>query len=310
MSDSKSIEKQGKRVKELAKRVKEGKINLQELNELSSTLQELSDKVAVLKYLMAKNDFSSADIDLNENIRLGNSTKTTEPETIEKNIQNIVEEKEEVTEEAPKKEETPPAFSFNLFDAPAEAENIERESFDSAQGPSEQESHKEKIVVDTLKPELEIAEQPIVEVQEESSEALMKEDDNITLDQLTPAQEPEVKAPSHDSSLQSAIQERQGNASLNDSYFGAQDNSLASKLKNTPIENLKSAIGINVKFTFINELFGGNSDEFNHVVDAIDSMGSADDARNLLGELSGKHSWDLESHSVSQFVEMVERRFM
>jgi hypothetical protein len=39
-------------------------------------------------------------------------------------------------------------------------------------------------------------------------------------------------------------------------------------------------------------------------------MSSADDARNLLSELSGKHNWDLESKPVTQFVEMVERRFM
>lgn len=291
MSDSNSIEKQGKRVKELAKKVKEGKISLQELNKLSSTLKELSDKVAILKYLMAKNDFDSVDIELKENLGLENPSEPA---------QNVIEPKEEVIEEKTKKEEEPPAFSFNLFDTPID--DVEQESLHSTQEPNEEESNIEDSV------ESEVVENKVVE--EEESSAKEDSGDNITLDQLTPTQESEVKISTSDSTLQSVIEERQGNASLNDNYFGAQDNSLASKLKNSPIENLKSAIGINVKFTFINDLFGGNSEEFNGVVDTIDSMPSADDARNLLGELSGKHNWDLESHSVSQFVEMVERRFM
>ena len=58
MTDFKSIEKQGKRVKELAKKIKEKSISLEELDEFSSLLSELTDKVAVLKYFYAKNDFN------------------------------------------------------------------------------------------------------------------------------------------------------------------------------------------------------------------------------------------------------------
>ena len=111
------------------------------------------------------------------------------------------------------------------------------------------------------------------------------------------------------SNLQEAIKNRKS-STLNDAFLGQEDHSLGSKLKNTPITNLKSAIGINVKFTFINELFTGNADDFNQSVEAIDMMTSADDARTLLSELSDKNNWDLETHSVTQFVEMVERRFM
>ena len=112
------------------------------------------------------------------------------------------------------------------------------------------------------------------------------------------------------SNLEQAIKKRQTDTSLNDNYFGTEDNSLANKLKNTPITNLKSAIGINIKFTFINELFAGNAEDFTKTVHAIDMMSSADDARALLSELSTENDWDLESHVVTQFVEMVERRFM
>ncbi len=287
MSDSKSIDKQGKRVKELTKKIKEGKISLEELNELSTTLNELSDKVAVLKYMTAKNDFEVPDLDPIE-------ASVTEIEE-EEPVQNIIEEAPEVVEEveAPK-EESKPAFSFNLFDSPSDSDES-----DTAQETQLEEKNEDA----------------------KEEEEMVSEEESITIDQLTPAeesfdsaQEPTKNSTPNESSpksgLAAAMEEKKSAGSLNDNYFGVEDNSLANKLKNTPIANLKSAIGINVKFTFINELFGGNADEFNQSVDTIDGMNSADDARKMLGDLSGKHNWDLESKPVSQFVEMVERRFM
>ena len=253
MADSKSIEKQGKRVKELAKKIQEKDYSLQDLHEFTELLNSMNEKVAVLKYLTAKNDFLPTEL---------KETKADIPNETKTQPVNVIVEKEEPEVEPEITEETPPAFSFNLFDAePAKEE-------------------------ETAEPE------PKEEVKEE------------------PKAEEKKATPPSSSNLSAAIEERKASGSLNDNYFGQEDNSLANKLKNTPIQNLKSAIGINVKFAFINDLFSGNADDFNQSVEAIDLMNNADEARELLGELSGKNSWDLESETVSQFVEMVERRFM
>lgn len=265
MSDLKSFEKQGKKIKELAKRIAEKKISLEELNELSELLHEMNDKVAVLKYFLAKNDFDMKSVEIQKEEILAQA-----PEPV--NI--IVEEpKEEVVEEKePEKEETP-AFSFSLFEEEDET----------------------------------------VLSEEQEDEAVLSDEQEQVLRQAQEPEESDVKVSvsgDSGSSLNDSLKGHQESGSLNDNYFGSQDDSLANKLKNTPIQNLKSAIGINVKFTFINELFGGNADDFAKTVDAIDMMNSADDARGLLSELSSANNWDLESKPVSQFVEMVERRFM
>lgn len=272
MSELKSIEKQGKRVKEISKKIKEKSFSLEELNELSLLLNNMTEKVAVLKYFLAKNDFDSNTVELPDS-NLIQKEEILEKEVIDSKLEIEEEEVkipsfdisiEEQVEEEKKpepKEETQPSFSFSLFG-------------------SEEETKVEEEVAS------EIIEEKIEEPQ------------------------PEQKEEEPSSNLEEAIKSRQETESLNDNYFGVEDNSLANKLKNSPIQNLKSAIGINIKFAFISELFANDADEFNQAVDAIDQMTSADDARNLLNELSNKNHWDLESRSVTQFVEMVERRFM
>lgn len=271
MSDSKSIDKQGKRVKELTKKIKEKTYTLEEVHELSELLYDMGEKVAVMKYLMAKNDFHPVEA---EEIESSSSAIEKEsPETPEMPV-NVIEEKEEEPEIEEEAAEDKPAFSFSLFDSEPDQNEVSKEE-----------------VSEKIEPE---------------DEEIPEEPSNVEESQ----QEPEKPISENTSGLNAAIEERKGGGSLNDNYFGQEDNSLASKLKNTPIQNLKSAIGINVKFSFINDLFDGNADDFNQSVEAIDLMKNADEARELLGELSGKHNWDLESHTVSQFVEMVERRFM
>jgi len=271
MTDLKSIEKQGKRVKELAKKIKEKSISLEELNEFSSVLADLNDKVAVLKYFYAKNDFQIKTTDLPV-VDEAPIEESTPPIVEEIEAEKVIEPVEEVKEEAP---EAQPSFSFSLFGSEEPEAATEEEK-------TESEPQQEEIIE---KPKEVLEPKNIVE------EKVEKEEEQIA------------------SNLEEAIKNRQS-STLNDSFLGQDDDSLGSKLKNTPITNLKSAIGINVKFTFINELFGGNANDFNQSVEAIDLMTSADDARSLLSELSEKNDWDLEAHSVTQFVEMVERRFM
>lgn len=91
-----------------------------------------------------------------------------------------------------------------------------------------------------------------------------------------------------------------------------QDKSLGGKLKKHPVSDLKAAIGINEKFLFVNELFEGNTDEYNAVVDFINSSTSFEVADEFLKtKILDKYKWNFCNKYVrSDFEDLVQRRFL
>jgi hypothetical protein len=75
----------------------------------------------------------------------------------------------------------------------------------------------------------------------------------------------------------------------------------------TPVSSLPKAIGINDKFRFIKELFGGDSDLYNETVKRLDSIGSLVSA---ISYIESNFSWDKNSDSVKQLISLIRRRYM
>jgi len=96
--------------------------------------------------------------------------------------------------------------------------------------------------------------------------------------------------------------------SLNDAFKTS--GSLSDKLNQSKIEDLKSHIGINKKFSFITDLFSGSNEDYNEAINALNSCSSGDEARQILGELAENNAWDVENATVSKFVYLVERRYL
>jgi hypothetical protein len=96
-------------------------------------------------------------------------------------------------------------------------------------------------------------------------------------------------------------------SSLNDSYKSS--GSLADRLTNSKISDLKSAIGINEKFAFITELFGGSNEIYNESIHNLNSCNDATEAQNILNELSNSNNWNLDSKTVASFIELLDRRY-
>lgn len=99
--------------------------------------------------------------------------------------------------------------------------------------------------------------------------------------------------------------------SLNDKLHTKQV-TLADKLneKVDKVENLRKSLNINQKFRFINELYGGNSNEFNSVLDKIDQCGNYQEAISILNAHSSRRSqWDMEDEVVIELMVLVSRRF-
>lgn len=114
-------------------------------------------------------------------------------------------------------------------------------------------------------------------------------------------------------SLIDAIADMQENVSVNE-RFGTEntENSLGDKLRKAPINDLKSAIGLNQKFWFINNLFNEDGGTYNTYIDKINSQDNFDAAMKIINdEIKDQFNWkDIEDKSVNKFLDYVERRFM
>jgi hypothetical protein len=88
-------------------------------------------------------------------------------------------------------------------------------------------------------------------------------------------------------------------------------NTVAERLRRTPIEDLRKAIGLNQKFQFINELFGGDSTRYNLLIDEVNSADSVGRALELLTADNPRlQSPDEEDRVANALLQLVERRFL
>lgn len=73
---------------------------------------------------------------------------------------------------------------------------------------------------------------------------------------------------------------------------------------------LKDSISLHKKFAFINELFDGNSNEFNEAITLIDECSDYHKAIQLVKEkYFRRYNWDLEKSEVKDFYELLSQRF-
>lgn len=110
-------------------------------------------------------------------------------------------------------------------------------------------------------------------------------------------------------SLIDAIQQAE-TPSLNEKLVEKEKKSMASKLEKVAIKDLKAAIDLNLKFQFINELFGGESNVYKEAIEKLNGFSTADEAVQFVEDtIIPKHKWDMETHAAMTFMELLERRF-
>lgn len=81
-------------------------------------------------------------------------------------------------------------------------------------------------------------------------------------------------------------------------------------LKETPVKDLRKAIGINDRFLFINELFRGDESVYERSIKTINSFNIFAEAEYwITRELKVKLGWNNESSTVQHFDQLVRRRF-
>jgi len=77
-----------------------------------------------------------------------------------------------------------------------------------------------------------------------------------------------------------------------------------------PLKSLKTSIGINDKFQFINELFDGSMKIYNEAMDQIEGSKDRSEAMQNFDSIASTGNWDEENPAYLQLLDYVERRFL
>lgn len=81
---------------------------------------------------------------------------------------------------------------------------------------------------------------------------------------------------------------------------------MQSKLQNKPITDLAKAIGINDKFLFIKELFGGDADLYNQTIKHLNQV---TDLNEAIIHIQENFDWDPDNETAMAFIDLVRRKF-
>jgi len=81
------------------------------------------------------------------------------------------------------------------------------------------------------------------------------------------------------------------------------------KMEHTSITDLKRAISLNQRFQFSKELFKGNNQEYEVAIDKLNST-TREEAMKQIEGLRSKYQWNSASPIATDFMELVERRYL
>jgi hypothetical protein len=82
---------------------------------------------------------------------------------------------------------------------------------------------------------------------------------------------------------------------------------ISSKIQNQAISSISGSIGINDKFLFIRELFGGNAENFRQTMEDLDLSHNFNEAYSILIE---RFQWDMDSEPVQLLLNLIRRKFI
>ncbi len=87
------------------------------------------------------------------------------------------------------------------------------------------------------------------------------------------------------------------------------DYSIGARMQESAINDLRSAIGLNEKFLFINELFKGNHDAYHATIDELNALQNKEQAFAVLEKKAAENDWQNNKEIKTKFYHLVERRF-
>ena len=87
------------------------------------------------------------------------------------------------------------------------------------------------------------------------------------------------------------------------------NHTIADRMKQNKVPDLKSAIDINHKFLFIRELFDGDSEEYKKTIEKLNTANTLEEAATILDPYRAKHNWAGKEETLNIFNEIIHRKF-
>jgi len=159
-------------------------------------------------------------------------------------------------------------------------------------------------------------EEPVIEpvsIQEQESSSTVDEDSQLNEPEVTlSTDENEASNPdlfSNDSEPESKAEESE--STVNDLAASQHEPpSVAVQLENKSINDLESAIGVNEKFLFINELFQGNADEYGQAMIKLNQCSNISEAESIVkDELHSKYNWEPDNKAPEILLGLLAKRY-
>jgi hypothetical protein len=154
-------------------------------------------------------------------------------------------------------------------------------------------------------------------VQEEPSVSQSTQEDTVQVERKhSQAEEKKAEKESRTEEIDKQVEqiekevEQSGKPDLNEHFSAERNQSLSDQLKKQPVTDLFTAIGLNERYLYANELFGGDIEEFRKVVRVLNDQDDWDRARQYFDqELRSSYGWDEENKLAEALYLLVERRF-
>jgi len=107
-----------------------------------------------------------------------------------------------------------------------------------------------------------------------------------------------------------ARQELDSKPDLNEAFTEEEDPSLSGQLRKQPIQDLLTAIGLNERYLYANELFDGNIEDFREAIRRLNEFNNGAEAKAFFdGELTRAFGWEKDSKMAKALYLLVERRY-
>ena len=174
--------------------------------------------------------------------------------------------------------------------------------FEDTPEEEKQEKIQEESVTDEQVAEPVIVDDKLVHFVKEIPEDQIPERDYVEAEDLVkdnPYEMPQMDEPDFELSVHETLGEKM----IQD------DHSLAAKLQQNPILDLKSVIGINDKFLFVNELFGGSMEKYNKSIENLNDLKTLNGAMIYLNELKIELQWNSSNEAYKKLSDLVRRKF-
>lgn len=128
-----------------------------------------------------------------------------------------------------------------------------------------------------------------------------------------PREEPEaemVAAPEVEAPTPEPVQEvAQETVTSDNSASQPAKEAVADKLHRMVVTDLNSAIGINERYLYANQLFNNDMKLYNSAITDLNNCAHYQDAESLLTQYAETYQWDDENMHVQEFRQLIERRY-